>query len=110
MSPQFDEWAEGLKRTGRRFELDQAAQEATEKALAKPEPDARHSGAVSLDGLEVEVYRSEIDGRLVVQIDGIEEPETDDDVTEGNVPACRIYINDGRVYENSPERGEEYGE
>lgn len=47
-------------------------------------------------GIEVTVYRSERDGRPVVQID------TDADVTPSDkdgVPAIRVYVNDGLVWD-----------
>lgn len=46
-------------------------------------------------GTDVEVFRSEIDGALVVQVD------TD---TEPSVGRVRIFVNDGAVYDADPDR------
>lgn len=46
------------------------------------------------DKLSVEVWRSEIDGRIVVQVDTTEELGED----EAGEPCCRIYLNDALIH------------
>lgn len=57
--------------------------------------------SIELDGLEVSVYRSEIDGSLIVDITG---PEGRDQEPDGS-PALRVWLNESRLYEN-PLKGE----
>ena len=57
--------------------------------------------SIELDGLEVNLYRSEEDGSLVVDISG---PEVNDQDDSG-APKLRVWLNEGRLYEN-PLKGE----
>lgn len=61
------------------------------------EPDASKRNGVELDGIEVELFRSEIDGRIVVHVSSTDASDHDHH-TPGGVPKIRIGVND--EYEN----------
>jgi hypothetical protein len=50
-----------------------------------------------LDGLQVDVYRSEEDGRLVVDITG---PAEEADLTDLGEPKVRIWVNEALIYDD----------
>ncbi len=62
--------------------------------------------SAELEGYAVTLHRSDIDGRMVVQV---ETEEVEENAPNGLTP-IRIYVNDGRVYECDGEGRESYGE
>lgn len=59
--------------------------------------------SIELDGLEVNLYRSEEDGSLVVDITGPGVNDEDDD----GAPKLRVWLNEARLYEY-PKVGEPF--
>lgn len=57
------------------------------------------SESVELDGVLVEITKSELDGTVVVQIDTGKIAE---DSWDKHGPKIRVYLNDGTLYENPP--------
>ena len=60
--------------------------------------------SIELDGLEVNLYRSVEDGSLIVDITG---PEALGDQNDDGSPKLRVWLNEGRLYEN-PLKGEPF--
>lgn len=60
------------------------------------------SKTLEFEGLEIEVYRSERDGKIVVGLDGPSER----DETEDGEPDIRIWVNEALIY-NSGEVGDD---
>lgn len=69
--------------------------EAYEDARAERDLDEARAEPTSFEGAQVQMFKSEIDGALVVQIDT-------DEVAPGR--RVRVYLNDGDVYDGDPER------
>lgn len=53
----------------------------------------------TMDGYTVQIYRSETDGRIVVQIDI---PDDEGEVNVDGSPCMRVYLNDDDTYIGTP--------
>ena len=80
------------------------------KSLEKWNDKRTHSAILVFNGYEVQIFTSELDGKTVIQIDGPDESEGSDLMSEHGQPVLRVNLNDARLWEGYKDGHEETGD